>query len=74
MASSGFVLECLLESQSSTIPGVNILWQAMQACVCGLKGAQVSFCFFSDAIPKDAKKTTAKKVTLNLIIDAIAPP
>lgn len=46
----------------------------MQACVCGLKGAPVSFCFFSDAMPKVAKKTTAKKVMLYLIMDAIALP
>ncbi len=36
MASSGIVFECLLVSQSFTIPGVYKTWQPMHAFVWGL--------------------------------------
>jgi hypothetical protein len=60
MASSGIILECLLVSQSFTMPGVILLWQPIQVLVAGLSGISFVASGFSSAAKTADKKDIEK--------------
>ena len=47
------IFECLLVSQSFTMPGVILLWQPIQVLVAGLNGISAAISAFSSSVDAD---------------------